>query len=233
MNITEIQTELNKLVVLMTEKGLVSPDADITVPANRKPYLYLSNVNKVFEGNRSKFIQGGIKEMFEKALEVINNLPSPEEAVTREYLSKVASAVDYATENSIADEYVNPLRGVSCAMTDNLLVNLGSNDDSCCPVEDHPQGDGHYFHAPTATEYVRADLAPQWHRIDDPENLPPKNGTVIQVWIVGRTGHGKFSSNLKRAYWSHGGWVVEGVGGSVEPIITQWIHLPTPPDAAQ
>jgi len=125
MNITEIQTELNKLVVLMTEKGLFSPDADITVPSNRKPYLYLTNVNRVFEGNCSKFIHGTVEEMFEKALEVINNLPSPEEAVTREYLSKVAAAVDYATENSIADEYVNPLRGVSCAMTDNLLTKGG------------------------------------------------------------------------------------------------------------
>jgi len=130
MNITQIQTELNKLVVLMTDKGLVSPDADITLPANREPYLYLTNANKVFEGSHSmfiygtvdKFIHGTIEEMFEKALEVINNLPSPEEAVTREYLSKVAAAVDYATENSIADEYVNPLRGVSCAMTDNLLT---------------------------------------------------------------------------------------------------------------
>jgi len=121
MNITEIQTELNKLVVLMTEKGLVSPDADLSVPANRKSYLYLTNVNRVFEGSNSLFIRGTIEEMLEKALEVINNLPSPEEAVTREYLSKVAAAVDYATENSIADEYVNPLRGVSCAMTDNLL----------------------------------------------------------------------------------------------------------------
>jgi len=122
MNITEIQTELNKLVVLMIDKGLVSPDADITVTANRKPYLCLINANNVFEGSKAMFIHGGIQEMLGKALEVINNLPSPEEAVTREYLSKVADAVDYATENSIADEYVNPLRGVSCAMTDNLLT---------------------------------------------------------------------------------------------------------------
>jgi len=125
MNITEIQTELSKLIVLMTEKGLVSPEADITVSANSKAYLYLSNVSKVFEGSQSKFIHGGIEEVLEKALEVINNLPSPEESVTREYLSKVAAAVDYATENSIADEYVNPLRGVSCAMTDNLLTKGG------------------------------------------------------------------------------------------------------------
>jgi hypothetical protein len=49
-------------------------------------------------------------------------LPSPEETVTREYLNRVSRAVDYATENSIADEYVTPLRGVTCAMTENLLT---------------------------------------------------------------------------------------------------------------
>lgn len=61
------------------------------------------------------------EDAMKSIFEVIAALPSPEEAVTREYLSKVANAVDYATEHSIADEYVAPLRGVTCAMTDNLL----------------------------------------------------------------------------------------------------------------
>jgi len=125
MNITEIQKELNKLVVLMTDKGLAFPESDYTMKANGRSYLHLSNDSRVFNGSNYLFIYGNIEEIFEEALEVINNLPSPEEAVTREYLSKVAAAVDYATENSIADEYVNPLRGVSCAMTDNLLTKGG------------------------------------------------------------------------------------------------------------
>jgi hypothetical protein len=59
-------------------------------------------------------------------------------------------------------------------------VNLDSSDDSCCPVEDHPQGDGPYFHAPTATEYVRADLAPQWQD----KSTAPDDGTVFDAWCV-------------------------------------------------
>ena len=62
------------------------------------------------------------EEAFASVFKAIAALPSPEEAVTREYLGKVAAAVDFATENSIADEYVTPLRGVTCAMTDNLLT---------------------------------------------------------------------------------------------------------------
>jgi len=133
MNITEIQTELNKLIVLMTEKGLVYPDSNVTIKSDGRSHLYLSSTSNVFDGSEYLFIYGTadefilstVEEMFKKAFELINNLPSPEEAVTREYLSKVADAVDYATENSIADEYVNPLRGVSCAMTDNLLTKGG------------------------------------------------------------------------------------------------------------
>ncbi|HEV8033709.1 hypothetical protein [Yoonia sp.] len=62
------------------------------------------------------------EEAFASVFKAIAALPSPEEAVTREYLGKIASAIDYATEHSIADEYVTPLRGVTMAMTDNLLT---------------------------------------------------------------------------------------------------------------
>jgi len=62
------------------------------------------------------------EEAFASVMKAIAALPSPEEAVTREYLTRVASAVDYATEHSIDEEYVAPLRGVSMAMTDNLLT---------------------------------------------------------------------------------------------------------------
>lgn len=67
------------------------------------------------------------EDAMESIFNVIAAMPSPEEAVTRTYLTKVAAAVDYATEHSIADEYVQPLRGVSCAMTSNLLTSGGES----------------------------------------------------------------------------------------------------------
>ena len=66
------------------------------------------------------------EEAFASVFKAIAALSSPEEAVTREYLGKVAAAIDFATENSIADEYVTPLRGVTCPMTDNLLTKESS-----------------------------------------------------------------------------------------------------------
>lgn len=61
-------------------------------------------------------------EALDDADRIVAALPDPAEAVIHEYLSRVAKAVDYATENSIDDEYVAPLRGVSKAMTGNLLT---------------------------------------------------------------------------------------------------------------
>ena len=83
------------------------------------------------QGMRSRFDSANSEtpeEAFASVFAKIAALPSPEEAVTREYLTRVASAIDYATENSIADEYVTPLRTVTCAMTENLLTKENSNE---------------------------------------------------------------------------------------------------------
>lgn len=77
-----------------------------------------AGMNRRFDGERCDTPE----EAFASVFKAIAALPSPEEAVTREYLGKVADAIDFATENSIADEYVTPLRGVTCAMTENLLT---------------------------------------------------------------------------------------------------------------
>ena len=126
MTIEEIQTALAELVAAMVEKGVPAPKVDCTIkPHGENPCVYMSAKYKWtgFEGDNSMFCYAEtVPECIDKARAYIAALPSPEEAVTREYLTRVASAIDYATEHSIADEYVNPLRGVSCAMTENLLT---------------------------------------------------------------------------------------------------------------
>lgn len=126
MTVEEIQTALGELVAAMVEKGVPTPKVDCTIrPPGEKMYLYLSAEyrRKVFDGTNSKFCYcTTVAGAFKQARAYIAALPSPEEAVTREYLGKVADAIDYATKHSIDDDYVTPLRGVTCAMTDNLLT---------------------------------------------------------------------------------------------------------------
>jgi len=124
MNITELQAEMAGLEASMSNQGIVTPEAIASVKTSGCN-VHMSNnyANKPFDGKDYKVIFGeNLDECIANARAYIAALPSPEEAVTREYLTRVASAVDYATVHSIPEEYVTPLRNVSCAMTDNLLT---------------------------------------------------------------------------------------------------------------
>ncbi len=125
MTIEEIQTALGELVSAMVEKRVITPRAQMHVPDSGRFAVHCdcNYAHKFFDG-KNYFVEHDETPSvaIDKARAYIASLPSPEEAVTREYLTRVASAIDYATENSIADEYVTPLRGVTCAMTENLLT---------------------------------------------------------------------------------------------------------------
>ena len=126
--IQEIQTALDALVVDMTLKGVPVPKATVRIKSDARPSLRIESTigDKLYDGRYYKYFLGdNLAKCFADAAAYIATLPSPEEKVARTYLRKVADAVDYATENSIADEYVLPLRGVSCAMTSNLLTKEG------------------------------------------------------------------------------------------------------------
>lgn len=80
-----------------------------------------------------------------------------------------------------------------------------------------------------AVVYVREDTSkldrsPSWHRIDDPDNPPPMDGTKILAY----DGIGTFT-----AEWHSCGWTGSEVDGDPLPSddlpITHWMHLPPPP----
>ena len=125
MTIEEIQTKLRALEAMMLGKGVVTPSAQLHVVSSGRHAFHASGDygTSPFEG-RNYFVEHDetVAGVLTKARDFIAAMPSPEEAVTREYLTKVSAAIDYATEHSIDDDYVAPLRGVTCAMTDNLLT---------------------------------------------------------------------------------------------------------------
>jgi len=113
--IKDIRAEIDALVAEMLDKGVIKPEAEVDIYQDSFSVWIKSLYDQEpFEGDSMKLFY-----TFEAAHEYIAKLPSPEDMVTKEYLTRVASAVDYATENSIADEYVTPLRNVTCAMTEN------------------------------------------------------------------------------------------------------------------
>lgn len=78
----------------------------------------------------------------------------------------------------------------------------------------HTRGSEHEF-----TEYTRADLAPSWHRIDDPDNPPPMDELLLG-----------FEDGMIRLILWENGWAQVGATiekGWFQP--THWMHLPPPP----
>lgn len=127
MTLEEIQTALDQLVIDMMAKNVAQPRADFTINSmeNRQfnVALWCSTEARCFDG---EYLRGFHRHPTpEAALEAarvyIAKLPDHETNVMRTYLGKLADAVDYATEHSIADEFVEPVRLARAAMTDNLL----------------------------------------------------------------------------------------------------------------
>jgi len=118
LTIKDIRAEIDALVALMSDKGVCTPRCEVQIIQDMvRIWLRADYAQRPFDGNTYKVLYD-----FDEAREYIERLPAPEDLVTKEYLTRVASAVDYATENSISDEYVTPLRNVTCAMTENLLT---------------------------------------------------------------------------------------------------------------
>lgn len=93
-----------------------------------------------------------------------------------------------------------------------------------------------------AQQYIRADLAPQWHRIDDPDNPPPRDGTEIDLWYDSKRYPGAYYSD--KAVFEYGdvwpGWQVYVV--EEDPVYslalevddpTHWMPLHKPPQESK
>ena len=127
MTLEEIQAALDQLVTDMMAKNVVQPQAEIQIRSGMaKPIsvsLWCSTETRCFDGEYLKgFYSNPTPEAALEAARVyIAAMPDPETTVMRTYLGKLADAVDFATEHSIADEFVEPVRLARAAMTDNLL----------------------------------------------------------------------------------------------------------------
>jgi len=97
--------------------------------------------------------------------------------------------------------------------------------------EDNPQcsivAGEHVMHG--AQQYIRADLVPQWHRIDDPENPPPNDGKRFLAYEE-LDGYGLYECWYQHDFSNWCGWQDDW---DSEPEPTHWMPLPTPPEPTQ
>ena len=89
-----------------------------------------------------------------------------------------------------------------------------------------------------AAEIERLRARTTWYRIDDPDNPPPKDGTVVRLfypdWVEMDTRIGNASPGQVEGFYAgsaeHGRWVIPHRMDTRDPIPSHWRPLPTPPE---
>jgi hypothetical protein len=123
MKLAEIQTKLDAICSKMVEKGIREPRVELSLFSFSEMRACLEGKDTFPSGEKYKFIRGNnIGEIFAEASAFVAALSSISEMAHREYMSKIADAIDFAHDNDIDAKYVAPLRDVKKAMTDNLLT---------------------------------------------------------------------------------------------------------------
>ena len=130
MKLKDIKDALQCLEAGMLDKGILNPRATMSIRIDDVFATLATEFKETTLGGKDFMSFRGEThlEALEKAGAFVRSLPSVEETVLRGYLTRVAKAVDFATENSIKDEFVEPLRKVTCAMTENLIEKMETDD---------------------------------------------------------------------------------------------------------
>lgn len=122
MDHKEILAECDRLCAMATDKGVKRPQVKAWLENGGFIQVSIWGGHPSIDGGLETFRRTDLRDAIADCQAFIRNMPDPSEIEAREYLKRVASAIDYATENAIADEYLAPLRGVTGAMTENLLT---------------------------------------------------------------------------------------------------------------
>ena len=118
--IVEVQAAIDALPPLMTEKGIVNPEAHVTMQASASHYVMLKGEG-IGNYDIKSFNGDTIEESIRAARDWIAVLPSPKTKAIIDYLGKLSEAVEIGRDGGIPDEYITPVASVFRAVSDNLL----------------------------------------------------------------------------------------------------------------
>jgi hypothetical protein len=122
MTCAQIREAMVLLCGALAEKGVITPQASLTINDSGKPNIHMScrYDTEPFDGEKYKVIFGD--DCIDQAMAYVAAMPSPDTAHLHAFMRKLADAVDYGHANNIPAEYVDPVRITQKAMSDNLLV---------------------------------------------------------------------------------------------------------------
>jgi hypothetical protein len=113
MTYDEIKAEVDALTSEMAAKAVEIPNAELSVKANQRGFvtIWSSSSAPAFDGDYLKmFYADAPQEMIAAARAYIAALPDPATIGERKFIRALADAIDIATEYSLPDKVVAPVR---------------------------------------------------------------------------------------------------------------------------
>ena len=120
----EMQAAVDGLAKLMGEKGLLRPEARISITSSAQSRVFLEwEKPEGAHADEFKFFRAdAVSDAIERAFAWIASQPSPEERHLREFQTALGHLIDRGRANGIDVAFVNPLAETARALAENAIT---------------------------------------------------------------------------------------------------------------
>jgi hypothetical protein len=127
---TNIQNRLTTIVAAMASKGMIKPDAQLTLKTEgERPWVYVHWEDPVqkakrgysYHGDTNSFYADDVEEALNKAEHWVASRPSADDLKKQQFLEIVAAAVEVGRQNGIEAALLNPLEEQFKVLSTNIL----------------------------------------------------------------------------------------------------------------
>jgi hypothetical protein len=124
--IDEIYAAINPIPGMLAAKGKVKPAVEFKVEANVSigivfRYMKAYAANK-WDSEYHHFYGDNFATALEKAIAFVNDLPSAEDANLHNFMGKLGSLIDFARDDGIKVDYLNPLLETMKRLSENVIT---------------------------------------------------------------------------------------------------------------
>lgn len=123
MDIAVIQEKMDDLSRAMLAKGLRNPSPQVHIEAHVAPCILLRWGEYGQPDYRFEVLRDpDIAQVITDAFDLIDGLPSAEEAKRQQFMSSLAKVIDLGRENGIEVDFINPLTETMKRLSENALT---------------------------------------------------------------------------------------------------------------
>lgn len=130
MTIDEIYAAINPLPAMLSAKGKIKPEVEVCIEANAGISIRLNwdkrHATYSYEREYKSCSGYSFQEAFDRAIALINDLPSAEQAILHEFMGKLGKLIDAGKSDGIAVDYMNPLVDSIKRLSENILTHKPS-----------------------------------------------------------------------------------------------------------